>query len=106
MPSSVLLVLTILLLVLEHASEGIEYHVKPTDPEVTQCPGQSCQTLAKYLENSTWDNTTHARVVFMPGHHKVTQSFSIRSAFNLTLLGSTSVNNTLHGTLPILHIAS
>ena len=44
--------LTILLLVLDHTSEGIEYHVKPTDPEVTQCPGQPCQTLAEY---STWD---------------------------------------------------
>jgi len=52
---SVLLVFTILLLALDHTSEGIEYHVKPTGPEVTQCPGQPCQTLAEYLENSTWD---------------------------------------------------
>jgi len=95
-----------LLLALYHTSEGIEYHVKPTDPEVTQCPVQPCQTLAEYLENSTWDNTTHARVVFMPGHHRVTRSFRVRYAFSLTLLGSTSVNHTLHDTRPILHIAS
>ena len=98
--------LMILLLALDHTSEGIEYHVKPTDPEVTQCPVQPCQTLAEYLENSTWDSTTHARVVFMPGHHRVARSFSVRFAFNLTLLGSTSVNHTLHDTRPILHIAS
>ena len=97
---------TVLFQALEHTSEGIEYHVKSTDPEVTQCPVQPCQTLAEYLENSTWDNTTHARVVIMPGHHRVAQLFLVRFAFNLTLLGSTSVNNTLHGTLPILHIAS
>ena len=83
--------LMILLLALEHTSEGIEYHVKPTDREFTQCPGQHCHTLAEYLENKTWDYTYHARVMFMPG---VTQSFSIRSAFNLTLLGSIQVSTT------------
>jgi len=98
--------LMILLLALDHTSEGIEYHVKPTDPEVAQCPGQPCQTLAEYLENSTWDNTSHARVVFMAGHHRVAQSFLVWYAFNLTLLGSTSSNHTLHDTRPILHIAS
>ena len=98
--------LMILLLALYHTSEGIEYHVKPTDPEVTQCPGQPCQTLAEYLENKTWDYTLHARVVFMPGNHRVTQLFFVKLAFNLTLLGSTSVNHTLHDSRPILHIAS
>ena len=81
------MLLTILFLALDHTSEGIEYHVKPTDPEVTQCPRQPCQTLAEYLENKTWDNTSHARVMFMPGHHRVNQSFFIRFAVNLTLLG-------------------
>ena len=100
------MLLMILLLALEHTSEGIEYHVKPTDPEVTQCPVQPCHTLAEYLENSTWDNTSHARVVFMPGHHRVAQSFRVRYAFNLTLLGSTRVNHTLHDTRPILHIST
>jgi len=98
--------LTILLLALEHTSEGIKYHVKPTDPEVAQCPGQPCRTLAEYLESKAWDFTFHANVVFMPGHHRVTQPFFIRFAFNLTLLGSTSVNHTLHDTHPILHIDS
>jgi len=42
----------------------------------------------------------------MPGHHRIAQSFLVRSAFNLTLLGSTSVNHALHDTRPILHIAS
>jgi len=54
--------LMILLLALYHTSEGIEYHVKPTDPEVAQCPGQPCQTLVEYLENSTWDDTSHSKV--------------------------------------------
>jgi len=58
------------------------------------------------LGNSTWDCTTHARVVFMPGHHRVAQSFLVWYAFNLTLLGSTSSNHTLHDTRHILHIAS
>jgi len=100
------MLLTILLLALDHTSEGTDYHVKPTDPEVTQCPSQPCQTLAEYLENSTWDYTSHARVVIMPGHHRVPQLFLVRVAFNLTLLGSTSVNHTLDNTRPILHIAS
>jgi len=100
------MLLAILLLALDHTSEGIEYHVKPTDPEVAQCPVQPCQTLAEYLENSTWDNTSHARVVFMPGHHRVAQSFHVRYAFNLVLLGSTSSNHALHDTRPILHISS
>ena len=82
MPYSVLLVFPILLLALEHTSEGIEYHVKSTDPEVTQCPGQPCHTLAEYLENKTWDYTFHTRVVFMPGNHRVAQSFLVRFAFN------------------------
>jgi len=103
---SVLPVFTILLLALDHTSEGIEYHVKPTGPEVTQCPGQPCQTLAEYLENSTWDNTSHSKVLFMPGHHRVAQLFFLWYAVNLTLLGSTSSNHTLHDTRPILHIAS
>jgi len=98
--------LTILLLALDHTSEGIEYHVKPTDPEVTQCPGQPCQTLAEYMENTTWDYTSHSKVVFMPGHHRVARSFLVRFAVNLTMLGSTSVNHTLHDTCPTLHIAS
>ena len=98
--------LTILLLTLEHTSEGIEYHVKPTDPEVTQCPGQPCQTLAEYLENKTWDYSSHAKVVIMPGHHRVTQSFLVIFAFNFTLLGGISDNHTLHDTRPILHVAS
>jgi len=42
----------------------------------------------------------------MPGHHRVAQLFLVRVAFNLTLLGSTSVNHSLHNTRPILHIAS
>jgi len=46
------MLLTILLLSLELTCEGIEYHVKPTDPEVTQCPGQPCQALAEYLETA------------------------------------------------------
>ena len=96
---------TILLLSLELTCEGIEYHVKPTDSEVTQCPGQPCQTLAEYLENKTWDYTSHARVVIMPGHHRVAQLFLVRLAFNLTLLGSTRVNHTPQDTRPILHIA-
>ena len=41
--------LMFLLLALEHTSEGIKYHVKPTDPEVAQCPGQPCHTLAEYM---------------------------------------------------------
>jgi len=97
---------TVLFQALEHTSEGIKYHVRSTDPEVTQCPVQPCQTLAEYLENSTWDNTFHARVVIMPGHHRVAQLFIVRFAFNLTLLGSTRVNHTIHGTHPILYIAS
>jgi len=88
--------LAILLLALYHTSEGIEYHVKPTDPEVTQCPGQPCQTLAEYLENSTWDYTSHSKVAIMPGHHRVPRSFLVRFAVNLTLLGSISINHTLH----------
>ena len=96
---------TILLLSLELTCEGIEYHVKPTDSEVTQCPGQPCQTLAEYLENKTWDYTSHARVVIMPGHHRVAQLFLVRLAFNFTLLGSTRVNHTPQDTRPILHIA-
>ena len=100
------MLLMILLLALDHTSEGVEYHVKPTDTEVTQCPGQLCHTLAEYLENSTCDYISHARVVIMPGYHRVTQLFLVRFAFNLTLLGSTSVNRTLHDTRPILHIAS
>jgi len=42
----------------------------------------------------------------MPGHHRVVRSFRVRYAFNLTLLGSTSSNHTLHDTRPVLHIAS
>ena len=98
--------LMFLLLALYHTSEGIEYHVKPTDPEVPQCPGQPCQTLAEYLENSTWDYISHSKVAIMPGHHRVPGSFHVRFAFNLTLFGSTRVNHTLHDTRPILHIAS
>jgi len=65
----------------------------------------NCQTLAEYLENKTWDYTSYARVVIMPGHHRVAQLFLVRLAFNFTLLGSTRVNHTPQDTRPILHIA-
>jgi len=75
--------------------------------EVTQCPGQPCQTLAEYLEKKSWDHTSHAKVVFSClDITRVAQLFLVRFAFNLTLLGSTSVNHTLHDTCPILHVAS
>jgi len=85
------MLLTILLLVLEHTSEGFEYHVKPTDPQVTQCPGQPCHTLAEYLEDKTWDYTYHTRVVFMPGHYRIAQSFLVRFALCLVVQVSTTL---------------
>ena len=98
--------LVIIVLALEHTSEGIEYHVKPSDPEVTQCPGEPCHTLAEYLVNKTWDYTANAKVVFMTGHHRATHFFWVQGAFNFTLLGSTSVNHTHDITRPILNIVS
>ena len=101
--------LTILLLTLEHTLRALStMSNQPTQkgPEVTQCPGQPCQTLAEYLENKTWDYSSHAKVVIMPGHHRVTQSFLVIFAFNFTLLGGISDNHTLHDTRPILHVAS
>jgi len=84
MPYYMMSMPTILFQALEHNSEGIEYHVKSTDPEVTQCPSQSCQTLAEYLEKNLGTTLPMLKLCF---HARTSQSTSV--TYSLSGLHST-----------------
>ena len=93
-PASVLLLLVGL-------CAATEYYVKPTIPQETSCPRESCYTLdelaAKYLYASAVDVLTdNVTVIFLDGTHKLKGSVFVREVNDFTLLGAGGTNGESH----------
>ena len=93
-PTSILLLLVCL-------CAATEYHVKPTIPQETSCPRESCYTMdelaTKYFYASATDVLTdNVTVILLKGNHELKGSIIVKEVNDFTLLGAGGANGVSH----------
>ena len=73
-------------------AEGI-YYVRPAD--VSTCPGQPCNNLSYYCENSHLFFTSNTTLYFLPGEH-ILGPVIVAYVSNITLVGIVSAEHTIN----------
>ena len=89
------------LLLLVGLCAATEYYVKPTIPQETSCPRESCYTLdelaAKYFYASATDVLTdNVTVIFLNGTHELESSIFVSEVNDFTLHGAGGISGDSH----------
>ena len=75
-----LLHLTLLGVLIPIPTESVVYYVAPTEHQVSDCPGEPCQTLNYYLFNEDSyfsSDKISITMVFLPGNHTTLPSYGV-----------------------------
>ena len=95
------MLLTKTLLLLVGLCAATEHYVRPTIPQETSCPRESCYTLdelaAKYFYSSATDVLVdNVTVIFLNGTHELKGSIFVREVNDFTVLGAGAIYGESH----------
>ena len=80
---------------LTHMGQGV-YYVKPTPED--RCSQQPCDTLSGYVENIDLfrnDSSKNVTMMFLPGTHTISRTWTIMNMCNLSLQGPTGIQSNI-----------